>query len=126
MFDIFIKNHFSAGHHLRDYPGNCEKPHGHNWNVEVTVRAAELDALGMGVDFRTVKKAVNSVLDELDHCNLNEHPAFQVKNPSSENIAVYIFDHIKDELQSDRYHLHSIMVGETDKTGIIYYGSQTS
>ncbi|MFO7760607.1 MAG: 6-carboxytetrahydropterin synthase QueD [Thermodesulfobacteriota bacterium] len=126
MFDIFIETHFSAGHHLRDYPGNCERPHGHNWSVKVTVRVKELDPLGMGVDFRTVKKAVARILDDLDHQNLNEHEAFKIQNPSSENIAVYIFNSLKNDLQSDRYHLHSIMVGETRETGVIYYGRQTS
>lgn len=120
MFDIFIKTHFSAGHHLRDYPGNCEKPHGHNWNVEVTVRATKLDELGMGIDFRTVKNAVGKVMDDLDHCDLNAHAAFQDRNPSSENIAVYIFDSLKGELSSERYKLHAVMVGETENTGVIY------
>lgn len=120
MFDIFIKTHFSAGHHLRNYPGNCELPHGHNWHIRVTVRATELDELGMGVDFRTIKNAVNGVIDELDHRNLNEHPAFLEKNPSSENIAVYIYDNLKPLLTTDRYTLHSITVGETDNSGVTY------
>lgn len=120
MFDIFIQTHFSAGHHLRDYPGNCEKPHGHNWSVEITVRATKLDELGMGVDFRTVKDATKKVMDDLDHCNLNDHPAFQKINPSSENLAVYIFNCLKDVLRSERYQLYSVMVGETEKTGVIY------
>ncbi len=122
MFDIFLKTHFSAGHHLRNYPGNCEKPHGHNWDIEVTVRAVELDELGMGIDFRTVKDAVNKVMDDLDHCDLNDHSAFQDKNPSSENIAVYIFDSLKDVLSSDRYGVHSVLVGETRNCGVIYRG----
>lgn len=121
MFDIFIKTHFSAGHHLRDYPGNCEHPHGHNWNVKVTVRATELDELGMGIDFRTVKDAVNKVLDTLDHRDLNDHPDFKTINPSSENIAVYIFNKLKGSLSSERYHLHSITVGETENTGVTYF-----
>ena len=121
MFDIFIKTHFSAGHHLRDYPGNCEKPHGHNWNVEVTVRATELDELGMGIDFRTVKNAVKIVLDELDHCDLNAHPDFQTINPSSENIAVFIYNNLKGLLTSDRYTLYSVTVGETANTGVTYF-----
>ncbi|MFZ5765002.1 MAG: 6-carboxytetrahydropterin synthase QueD [Thermodesulfobacteriota bacterium] len=120
MFDVFIKTHFSAGHHLRNYPGNCEKPHGHNWNVEVTVRAERLDELGMGIDFRTVKAAVKKVMDDLDHRDLNEHPAFREKNPSSENLAAHIFNELKNELRSDRYHLHAVMVGETESTGVIY------
>ena len=78
--DIFIKTHFSGGHHLRDYPGSCEVPHGHNWKVKVTVRAKQLDNLGMGIDFKTLKLHVNKVIDELDHCNLNEHKAFTEVN----------------------------------------------
>ncbi|MBW2522258.1 MAG: 6-carboxytetrahydropterin synthase QueD [Deltaproteobacteria bacterium] len=123
MFDIFIKSHFSAGHHLRDYPGNCERPHGHNWKVEVTVRATELDSLGMGIDFRTVKEAVNKVLNSLDHHNLNEHKNFQTINPSSENIAVFIFREVQQEIASDRCNVHSVTVCETDNSGVTYFGS---
>ncbi len=122
MFDIFIKTHFAGAHHLRDYPGDCEKPHGHNWKVRVTVKATELDELGMGIDFKVLKKHVNEVIDTLDHRDLNEHPAFQDHNPSSEYIAVYIFDNLKDVLQHDRYSLHSVTVRETDNSGLTYYG----
>lgn len=123
MFDIFIKTHFCGGHHLREYPGNCERPHGHNWKVTVTVRATELDKLGMGIDFRAVKNAVKTVIDDLDHRDLNEHPAFTEKNPSSENIAVHIFDTLLESLQTDRYQLHSITVYETDSSGVTYFGT---
>ncbi len=122
MFDIFIKTHFSAGHHLRDYPGNCERPHGHNWSVKVTVRASELDELGMGIDFRKVKEAVKTVLDDLDHKDLNEHPVFLTKNPSSENIAVHIFDQLKNTLTSERYSLYCVTIGETENTAVTYFG----
>lgn len=121
MFHIFTKSHFSAGHHLRNYPGNCEKPHGHNWKVEVTVQAAELDELGMGVDFRQVKKAVAEVMEDLDHRDLNEHPEFQEKNPSSENIAVYILKSLEKLLSTDRYRPYSVTVYETDQSGVTYF-----
>jgi 6-pyruvoyltetrahydropterin/6-carboxytetrahydropterin synthase len=122
MFEIFIKTHFSGAHHLRNYPGDCEKMHGHNWHVEVKVRATELDSLGMGIDFKVLKKYVKRVMDDLDHRDLNEHAAFLQQNPSSENIARFIFSELKEELQSDRYHLHSVLVRETDSSGVIYYG----
>lgn len=122
MFDIFIDTHFSSGHHLRNYPGNCERPHGHNWKVRVTVRATELDALGMGIDFRELKKAVNRVVDELDHHDLNEHQAFLERNPSSENIAVYIFASLKNILVTARYQLYSVTVRETENSGVTYLG----
>jgi len=120
MFDIFVRTHFSAGHHLREYPGNCEKPHGHNWKIEVTIRAFELDDLGMAIDFRVAKDAVKKVIDTLDHRDLNEHPDFLDKNPSSENIAVFIFENLKDLLSSDRYQPYSVEVRETDNCGVIY------
>jgi 6-pyruvoyltetrahydropterin/6-carboxytetrahydropterin synthase len=124
MFDIFIDTHFAGAHHLREYPGNCEKPHGHNWKVQVTVRAVKLDELGMGIDFKVLKQKVNSVVDELDHRDLNEHPAFLHQNPSSEHIAVYLFDQIKPLLTHDRYRLYSVTVRETDTSGLTYYGAE--
>ncbi|BCO08607.1 6-carboxy-5,6,7,8-tetrahydropterin synthase [Desulfolithobacter dissulfuricans] len=125
MFDIFIKTHFSGGHHLRDYPGNCEKPHGHNWKVKVCVRATALDELGMGIDFKVLKKQVAAIVDGLDHCDLNEHPAFISRNPSSEHIAMYLFDQLREPLNTDRYSLYSVEVRETDSSGVIYYGGQS-
>jgi 6-pyruvoyltetrahydropterin/6-carboxytetrahydropterin synthase len=123
MFDVFIKTHFSGGHHLRNYPGNCEKPHGHNWKVKVSVRVQELDALGMGIDFKVLKEKVNGVVDELDHCDLNEHPTFQDRNPSSEHIATFLFEQLTPVLSADRYSLYSVEVRETDTSGVIYYGA---
>jgi len=76
----------------------------------------------MGIDFKILKKVVNTVVDELDHCDLNEHPAFLAKNPSSEHIAAFLYDNLKPELQHDRYKLHCIEVWETDTSGLIYYG----
>ena len=122
MFDIFIKTHFAGAHHLRDYPGDCEKPHGHNWKVDVTVRATELDQCGMGIDFKVLKKNVKEVIDKLDHNDLNTLPAFQEKNPSSEHIAEFIFAEVKALLSSDRYSLYSVRVMETDTQGLTYYG----
>lgn len=122
MFDIFIDTHFAGGHHLRDYPGKCETPHGHNWKIRVTVRATELDHLGMGVDFKVVKEAVKETLKKIDHKNLNELPMFQDVNPSSENIAVFIYNDLKAVLNHDRYSLHSVTVKETDFQGLTYYG----
>lgn len=120
MFDIFVKSHFSAGHHLREYPGNCERPHGHNWKIVVTIRAKQLDGLGMALDFRVAKDSVKKVVDTLDHIDLNEHPAFLACNPSSENIAVYIFENLKKILSTPHYAPYSVEVRETDNCGVIY------
>ncbi len=124
MFEIFIKTHFAGAHHLRDYPGDCEKPHGHNWKIEVAVRATALDHCGMGIDFKVLKKIVGGVVDKLDHNDLNTLPYFQDINPSSEHIARFIFDEVRPQLNSDRYALYSVTVLETDSQGLTYFGNQ--
>jgi 6-pyruvoyltetrahydropterin/6-carboxytetrahydropterin synthase len=124
MFDIFIKTHFAGAHHLRDYPGNCETPHGHNWKIKVTVRAAELDPCGMGIDFTVLKRVVKQVVDQLDHKDLNTLPCFQDRNPSSEHIAAFIFHGVQAALPDGPYSLHSVGVMETDNQGLVYYGGE--
>ncbi len=124
MYDIFIKTHFSSGHHLRDYPGSCELPHGHNWKVTVTVRAFELDELGMGIDFKLLKKKVNKVIKTLDHRILNDMKEFRTINPSSEHLSRYIYEKLKKNLKHQRYRLYSVTVYETDTSGLTYYGKK--
>ncbi len=123
MFDIFIKTHFAGAHHLRDYPGDCELPHGHNWKITVTVRARELDEIGMGIDFKVLKKHVNEVVDRIDHRDLNAMEEFSTINPSSEHIAMFLFDNLEQSLKTDRYFLYSVTVKETDTSGLTYYGT---
>lgn len=122
MYDIFIDTHFSGAHHLRDYPGDCEKPHGHNWKVNVTVRTTELDQCGMGLDFTVLKKIVKEVVNKLDHKDLNTLPYFDQKNPSSEYIAEFIFDGVAAMLENDGQKVYTVTVRETDNQGVIYYG----
>ena len=122
MYDIFIKTHFAGAHHLRDYPGDCELPHGHNWKVKVTVRASEVDDVGMGIDFKLLKKHVKEVVDRLDHRDLNKMEEFSVLNPSSEHIAMFIYDNLYSVLKTERYFLYSVTVMETDTSGLTFYG----
>ncbi len=122
MYEIFVKTHFSGAHHLRDYPGDCEFPHGHNWKVKVTARANSVDHYGMGLDFTVLKKEVKKVVNLLDHKDLNELNYFQDKNPSSEYIAKFIFDNLAPVLSHDRYYIYSVQVMETDNQGCTYYG----
>ncbi len=56
MFKVGVKRKFSAAHSLREYDGNCERLHGHNWVVEAIIKGDDTDHLGMLVDFRVVKR----------------------------------------------------------------------
>ncbi len=121
MYEVLVRAHFSAAHHLREYPGNCERHHGHNWTVEVAVRCPGLDNLGMAVDFRAVKKSLGKVLTDLDHADLNELPYFQRQNPSSEHIALYIYENLRRHFGGNGCRLHRVTVGETPETAVSYW-----
>lgn len=90
MYELTVNSTFAAAHNLRDYCGECENLHGHNWRVEVVVGSDELDDLGMVMDFRDLKKAMAGVLGELDHGYINEVPPFDELNPTTENISRHI------------------------------------
>ena len=123
MYELKITNHFSAAHNLREFYGKCENLHGHNWFVEVRVRADELDRIGLVMDFGVIKKRLNEVLDELDHKYLNELPYFKEKNPSSENIALFIFSHLAPLIKEDsaqRVRLYSVSAWESNNASATY------
>jgi 6-pyruvoyltetrahydropterin/6-carboxytetrahydropterin synthase len=99
MFEVTIEETFAAGHALRNYRGKCENVHGHNYRCQVTLEGAELDEIGLLVDFVELKRVVHGVLDRLDHQWLNEFPPFDVLNPSAENMARYIYQQVAEGLK---------------------------
>jgi 6-pyruvoyltetrahydropterin/6-carboxytetrahydropterin synthase len=119
MYKVSVLSDFSSAHMLRGYKGKCENLHGHNWNVEVSVYSGTLDKLGMVIDFKVLKKAVHNVLDGLDHKNLNDLPYFKKVNPTSENIAKYIYDKISSQLSAFSSQL-KITVWESDTSQATY------
>ncbi len=121
MFEVTIEETFAAGHALRNYRGKCENVHGHNYRCQVTVEGADLDSIGLLVDFVELKKVVHGVLDRMDHQWLNEFPPFDVLNPSAENMAKYIYDEVSGGLKS-RQHVRVglVRLWETDTACATY------
>jgi len=95
VYTLTVRTSFAAAHRLREYDGNCERLHGHNWQVEVSVASERLDDRGIALDFRAIKAAVNDLLSGLDHRYLNEVQPFDRLNPSSENLARYLFEEME-------------------------------
>ena len=121
MYEIKIKTGFAAAHSLREYDGECEDLHGHNFSVEVCVKAKELDNTGLAIDFRVLKEKTHVIMDQLDHKYLNDLPYFALKNPSSENIAAYIFENLRDSLRGEHVSLDRITVWESANSCASYY-----
>ena len=72
MFELTIETDFSAAHNLREYKGQCERLHGHNWKLLVILKAEKLDKLGMVMDFRDAKSIIGEIISRFDHVYLNE------------------------------------------------------
>ena len=123
MFEIKLIRKFSAAHNLRNYRGKCEKLHGHNWKVETILAGECLDKSEMLFDFTEAKKLVDAVLSEFDHNYLNRHYPFDQLNPTSENIAKYIFESIQKKLKKiDRQiKIRKVTVWESDNQAASFY-----
>ncbi len=121
MYEIKIIGEFSAAHKLKSYRGKCENLHGHNWKVEVFVVGEILNSIGLLVDFQILKKKLNIVLKSLDHKNLNLIPFFRDKNPSSENIAFFIFKKMEQILKGYPVKIKKVTVWENEKQCASYY-----
>jgi 6-pyruvoyltetrahydropterin/6-carboxytetrahydropterin synthase len=121
MFEVTIEQTFAAGHALRNYHGKCENVHGHNYRCQLTLEGPRLDETGLLMDFVTLKRVLQSVIDRLDHVWLNDFPPFDRLNPSAENIAKYIFDEVNRGIATEAgVRLGAVRLWETDTSSATY------
>ena len=112
---VYVERKFSAAHALRGYKGKCERLHGHNWVVRVSVSGKKLDKTGMVLDFTELRAVVDEVLAKLDHCYINEVPPFDKQNPTAELIAAHVFSETKKKLKARKgLTVHQVRVWESD------------
>jgi 6-pyruvoyltetrahydropterin/6-carboxytetrahydropterin synthase len=116
---ILIKEfEFDAAHNLIHYHGKCERLHGHTYKLVVKLDGKP-DKEGMIIDFIELKKIVNlEVIEKLDHTYIND----LIKQPSAENIAVWVWNALIEKVKRDNCKLIEIEVWETKTSGIIYRG----
>jgi 6-pyruvoyltetrahydropterin/6-carboxytetrahydropterin synthase len=102
------KLEYAIGHRLLGHQGLCANLHGHNYTFEVTV-AGNPDVIGLVRDFSEIKKDMRSLLDKMDHAMVlvRSDPAgdyfrssgdkvvFLTLNPSAENLASLLFNHMQ-------------------------------
>jgi 6-pyruvoyltetrahydropterin/6-carboxytetrahydropterin synthase len=115
MYKISKQFAFSASHIL-DMPGDdhpCARMHGHNYLVTIHLRSEELNRSGFVRDYNELKPVSQFIKDRLDHRHLND---VITVNPTSENIARFIYERFKPEFPE----LYAVEVSETPKTSCIY------
>lgn len=121
MFELMIETQFASAHQLRGYKGVCENLHGHNWKVQIFVLAERLNEIDVAIDFHELKKLAEEVIMPLDHGFLNDIFPFTEKNPSSENIAKWIFDSLRKKLDNDDVNLSAVTVWESETASATYF-----
>ena len=120
MYELDILRDFSAAHRLVGYNGLCSALHGHNWTVQVFIRAKELDGIGIAADFTVIKRELTAILADYDHKYLNELPDFQGVNPTSENIARILFERLDRAVKIPGVTLDRVRVCESPTSGATY------
>ncbi|GAB4484407.1 MAG: 6-carboxytetrahydropterin synthase QueD [Thermodesulfovibrionales bacterium] len=121
MYELNVEISFAAAHQLRGYKGKCENMHGHNWRVQVSVVADMLNEIDIAIDFHDLKRMAREVVAPLDHAYLNDIFPFTEKNPSSENIAKWIYDSMRKKISNDIIRVASVTVWESDTASATYY-----
>ena len=119
MFVLSIRGDIAAAHFIKGHEGKCRNLHGHTWKIEVEVINERLNGLGMVADFAVLKKQLREVLDPVDHTCLNELPFFKEENPTTENIAKYVYVHFKEIVKP--LDVKQVRVWESDTSSVTYY-----
>ncbi len=109
---------FEAAHYLPKLPAThkCRRMHGHSFQAEIVV-AGECDPnLGWLMDYADITAAFQPLHLQLDHNLLNEIPG--LVNPTSENIAIWIWNQLKPKLPL----LTEVIVAETCTAKCVFRG----
>ena len=109
-----------AGENERVF-GRLTVPHGHNYTLEVTVRGTIDEVIGMVIDLGELKRVVGeTVVERFDHADLNADPLFRGRVPTTENIAITIWELLEPKLGADR--LERVRLWEDPTLYVDYHG----
>src|SRR5690348_2510041 len=98
MYEVGVVAHFEATHHLHGDFGPASQPHGHDYRVEVRCSGAALQRDGTLLDITIIQTAVREVADSLSGRSLNELAELDLRNPTAEVLANYIWQGVASSL----------------------------
>ncbi len=120
-FIVRCRATFEAAHHLVDYVGGPEPVHGHSWTIEVALATETLGEYDLSVDFVPTEALVKELASRLHDRDLNTVPPFDRKNPSAENLALWIANEIaKARLLKDGVRLEEVTVWEGPRNSVSF------
>ncbi len=120
QYSVKVCLEFAAAHHIRGYDGECARPHGHNWKIEVEASTPKVSDIGIAVDFKVLKAMVKELIARFDHQDLNLVPPFNDLNPTAETLAFHFFHELKKTVEASRplesLTLRRVVVWENDRS----------
>ncbi|MDY7001615.1 MAG: 6-carboxytetrahydropterin synthase QueD [Thermodesulfobacteriota bacterium] len=121
-YRLAVRDEFSASHQLRHFKGKCENLHGHNFGVKAVVEGQTLTPdTEILIDFGELKSHLKEVLASLDHKHLNDLEYFKDRNPSSENLARFVFQGLQKRLSEKNIRMVSVTVSEKAGSSATYF-----
>lgn len=118
-YELTVRSSFSAAHRIRLPNGELEPCHGHNWRVEVFVRAGRLDKCGLAVDFCDLRQRLDRITGFLDMTDLNDVAGLGDPGPTTELIARHICERFAAGL-ADGLTVRAVRVWETEDRAAAY------
>jgi len=120
VYSVRVFVEFAAAHHIRGYDGECARPHGHNWKIEVEASTPSVNSIGIAVDFKVLKAMLKSLIERYDHQDLNLISPFDKLNPTAETMACFFFEELERSIARskplDSLALKRVTVWENDRS----------
>lgn len=115
IFEI-VASHSTLGKSEMD-----AKIHGHKWHLKVHAEGKQLNKFGRMEEFKTFRKDIQSLLDNIDHKYLNEIPEFENINPTEEMTAKLAFKALSDKINTDNIRISKLELWDYEARKVSYY-----
>jgi len=103
MYSLNVREHFMIAHSFTGEAfGPAQRLHGATYVVDATFRRAALDPDGLVVDIALAGEQLRAVLDRMNYRNLDDDPAFEGKNTTTEFLAREIFERLREAIHQGR------------------------
>ena len=100
MYTVSVRDHMMIAHSFTGAAfGPAQSLHGATYVVDVEFRRRDLDADGIVVDIGRALETLKQVLAGLNYRNLDDEPAFQGRNTTTEFLARVVFDRFVSAVQ---------------------------
>jgi 6-pyruvoyltetrahydropterin/6-carboxytetrahydropterin synthase len=120
-FTVRVSAEFEAAHHLREYVGGPEPLHGHSWRIEAALTTDALGPYDLSVDFVPAERLVRDLAVRLHDRDLNTVPPFDRRNPTAENVALWVADEIRaSDVLGESVRLEEVTVWEGPRNSVTY------